>query len=163
MTGFPEKDEFLRKLRERGGRVTPERLALLDEVFAQHGHIDADELLRGLKRRGHKISRATVYRNLDLLVELGMVSRQQLGSRRYLYEHVHAGQRHDHLVCAECGRVVEFLSPGISALQNEIARAHGFVPGRHTLQIHGVCVTCAAGDADGETETRRPAGNAGAT
>jgi len=122
--------------------VTPERLTLFDEIFSQHGHIDAEQLLASLRERGVKISRATVYRNLELLVECGLVRRHRLARRRYLYEHVHPGQHHDHLVCTECGRVVEFVSPGISALQVEICRAHGFVPSRHQLQILGLCKRC---------------------
>ena len=77
-------------------------------------------------------------------MESGLARKQRLGSRGYLYEHVHAGQHHDHLVCTGCGRVVEFVSPGIAALQAEICRAHGFVPMRHTLQIAGLCNVCAA-------------------
>lgn len=143
MTGPRERERFLEFLKERGHRVTPERLTLFDEIFNQHGHIDAEQLLASLQERQMKISRATVYRNLDLLVECGLVRRQRLGHRRYLYEHVHPGQSHDHLVCSECGRVVEFVSPGISALQAEICRAHGFVPSRHSLQIMGLCNRCA--------------------
>lgn len=142
-----EKEQFLRALRARGQRVTAERLALFDEVFAQHGHIDADEILSALRAAGVAISRATVYRNLDLLVACGLVRKQRLGRRRYLYEHVHPGQHHDHLVCTGCGRVVEFVSPGIAALQTEICRAHGFVPSRHTLRIDGICVRCAEAEA----------------
>ena len=138
-----EKQKFLQFLRDRGHRVTSERLVLFDEIFSQHGHIDAEELLRGMRSRALKISRATVYRNLDLLVECGLVRKQRLGRDRYLYEHVHAGQRHDHLVCSGCGRVVEFVSPGIAALQAEICRAHGFLPTRSTLQISGLCTDCA--------------------
>jgi Fur family ferric uptake transcriptional regulator len=96
-----------------------------------------------MKARSLKISRATVYRNLDLLVECGLARKQRLGRNRYLYEHVHPGQRHDHLVCTGCGRVVEFVSPGIAALQGEICRAHGFSPTQHTLQISGLCNACA--------------------
>jgi Fur family ferric uptake transcriptional regulator len=143
MANAREKEQFLRFLRDRGQRVTGERLALFDEIFSLHGHIDAEELLGAMKARGLKISRATVYRNLDLLVESGFARRQQLGSRGFLYEHVHAGQQHDHLVCTGCGRVVEFVSPGIAALQAEICRAHGFVPTRHALQIAGLCNRCA--------------------
>ena len=99
-----EKDRFLSFLRERRQRVTAERLTLLDEVFRQHGHIDAEQLLAAVRQRGLKISRATVYRNLELLVESGLVRRQRLGRRRFLYEHVHGGQRHDHLVCTACGK-----------------------------------------------------------
>lgn len=141
-----EKESFLSFLRQRRQRVTAERLALLDEVFRQHGHIDAEHLLAAARGRGLKISRATVYRNLDLLVASGLARKQRLGRRRYLYEHVHGGQRHDHLVCTVCGRVVEFLSPGIAALQSEICRAHGFVPSAYSLQINGLCQACAAAD-----------------
>ena len=144
MAEIREKQQFLAWLRGRGQRVTEERLALFEEVFSQHGHIDAEELLRAMKARGSKISRATVYRNLDLLVECGLAHKQQLASRRFLYEHVHGGQYHDHLVCAICGRVVEFMSAGIAALQTEICRAHGFSPSHHTLQISGLCNGCAA-------------------
>lgn len=145
MTGLQERERFIAFIRERGQRVTSERLALLDEIFAQHGHIDAEHLLESLRSRGAKISRATVYRNLELLVECGLVHKQRLGRDRHLYEHVHAGQRHDHLFCRECGRVVEFVSPGIEAMQNEICRAHGFEPNVHSLQITGLCRECAAG------------------
>jgi Fur family ferric uptake transcriptional regulator len=98
MANVREKEQFLRFLRGRGQRVTGERLALFDEIFSQHGHIDAEELLRAMKARGLKISRATVYRNLELLVESGLARKQRLGSRGFLYEHMHAGQQHDHLV-----------------------------------------------------------------
>lgn len=146
-----EKRQFLEALRARGQRVTSERLELFDEIFAQHGHLDADQLFAALRARGSKISRATVYRNLELLVEFGFVKKQRLGDRRFLYEHFHRGQRHDHLVCTECGRVVEFVSPGIAALQAEILKAHGFSPTDHTLEIRGRCRACAE-----ETAEARP-------
>lgn len=143
MNANREKEEFLRFLRRRGQRVTGERLALLEEIFSLHGHIDAEELLVSMKSRGLKISRATVYRNLELLVESGLVRKHQLVGRGLLYEHIHPGQGHDHLVCTRCGRMIEFISPGINALQAEICRAHGFVTSQHTLQILGVCNQCA--------------------
>lgn len=149
-----EKEAFLTFLRRRGQRVTGERLALFDEIFSQHGHIDADELLASMKARGLKISRATVYRNLELLVESGLVRKQRLVGRGLLYEHQHAGQSHDHLVCTGCGRVVEFVSPGIDAMQTEICRAHGFLPGQHTLQIIGLCNHCAQTAAADRAEPR---------
>jgi Fur family ferric uptake transcriptional regulator len=125
--------------------MTGERLALFEAIYSQHGHIDATEILRSMRGAGSKISRATVYRNLELLVESGLVRRQRLG-RRLVYEHVHAGQRHDHLVCRRCGRVVEFVSPGIEALQREICRAHGFEPDDHSLQIQSLCLECSSAD-----------------
>lgn len=147
-----ERDEFFAYLRKAGHRVTAERRALFDEVFSRHGHLDAEQVLAAMTKRGVKISRATVYRNLDLLVEAGLVRRYRLGRNRYLYEHVHLGQSHDHLVCRDCGRVVEFVSPGIVALQAEICKAHGFDPGDHHLTITSLCDECAARDRTG----RRP-------
>jgi Fur family transcriptional regulator, ferric uptake regulator len=141
-TAQHELQQFLEFLKRRGMRVTTERLALCEGIFAQHGHIDVEELLASMHAAGSTISRATVYRNLELLVGCGLVRRQRLGQDRFRYEHVHAGQEHDHLICAECGRVVEFQSQGIVALQREICRAHGFDPGQHTLQIFGRCLDC---------------------
>lgn len=139
---FPELEEFLEVLRAKGHRVTETRLALFKEIYSHHSHIDADALLESMNERGEKISRATLYRNLDLMAEYGFVEKRRMGGNRYLYEHVHAGLRHDHLVCSECGKVVEFVSPGIEAMQREICKAHGFDPDRHTLQIHSVCEEC---------------------
>jgi Fur family ferric uptake transcriptional regulator len=157
-----EREQFIRYIRAHGMRLTPERLALLDEIYRQHGHIDAEEILAGLREAGQKVSRATVYRNLDLLVEIGLVQRQRLGRNRYLYEHVHIGQRHDHLACRRCGRVVEFVSPSIQAMLGEICRAHGFSREDRQLQILGLCEACAealseeAEEAE-EAEHREPA------
>lgn len=143
-----ERRTFLDYLRRHGRRVTAERLAMFEEIFRQHGHIDADRLHAAMTARGIKISRATVYRNLDLLVDCDLVRRQRFGRNRYLYEHVHPGQQHDHLVCRRCGRLVEFVSPGIRALQREICKAHGFEPGEVTVQISSLCTRCEAGPSE---------------
>lgn len=139
----PEKAILVSYLRGHGLRLTRERLAIFEEIFRQHGHVDADELHETMRRRGIDVSRATVYRNLDLLVECDLVRKHRLGRRRTLYEHVHPGQEHDHLMCRECGRVVEFVSPGIRAMQQQICKAHGFVPEEVALQISSRCVDCA--------------------
>jgi Fur family transcriptional regulator, ferric uptake regulator len=152
MVELREKRQFLEYLRQHNLRLTQERLVLFDEIFSRHGHLDAETVYHGLRERGEKISRATVYRNLDLLVECGLVNKHRLGHDRYLYEHVHSGQRHDHLVCTGCDRVVEFVSPGIAALQGEICRAHGFVPNVHTLQISSQCNACAQAEAAATAE-----------
>lgn len=145
-----EKQIFLDSLRARGMRVTSERLALLDEMFSQHGHLDAEQLFDRMKAHGHKISRATVYRNLDLLVDCGLARKYRLGQDRFLYEHVHPGQSHDHISCRQCGQVVEFISPSIAALLGEICKAHGFEEGERTLQVVGLCRICARSTATAE-------------
>lgn len=143
MVAESERKQFVDFLRSRGMRVTPERMALLEEIYRQHGHIDAEQILDGLRAGGKKVSRATVYRNLELLVEAGLVQRQRLGRDRYLYEHVHTGQSHDHLGCRDCGRVVEFVSPSIQAMLHEICRAHGFSREDRQIQVLGLCQACA--------------------
>ena len=138
-----ERQIFLDALRSRGMRVTSERLALLDEMFLQHGHLDAEQLFVRMKAHGHKISRATVYRNLDLLVDCGLARKYRLGQDRFLYEHAHPGQLHDHIACRQCGQVVEFVSAAISSLLGEICKAHGFEEGEKTLHVSGLCGICA--------------------
>lgn len=152
MVAEAERKQFIDFIRSRGMRVTPERLALLEEIYRQHGHIDAEEILAGLRDSGQKVSRATVYRNLELLVECGLVQRQRLGRNRFLYEHVHAGQSHDHIGCRDCGRVVEFVSPAIQAMLNEICRAHGFSREDRQIQILGFCQACAEARAEAADE-----------
>jgi Fur family ferric uptake transcriptional regulator len=152
MVAEAERQQFIDFIRSRGMRVTSERLALLEEIYRQHGHIDAEEILAGLKASGQKVSRATVYRNLELLVECGLVQRQRLGRNRFLYEHVHAGQNHDHLACRDCGRVVEFVSPSIQAMLNEICRAHGFSREARQIQIFSLCEACAQARAEAEAD-----------
>jgi Fur family ferric uptake transcriptional regulator len=152
MTALREEEQFLSFLRTRGLRATAERRLLIREIFAQHGHIDAESIVAAVRGRGLSISRATVYRNLELLVEAGLAHKVRLAGRRYLYEHLHAGQRHDHLACRRCGRMVEFVSPGITALLGEICRAHGYDARQNQLQILGLCRDCM-----GAAETAAPA------
>jgi Fur family transcriptional regulator, ferric uptake regulator len=147
-------DRFRDFIRRRGLRVTSERLAVCEEIFVQHGHVDAEAVLAALHQGGHRVSRATVYRNLELLVESGLVRKYHLGQRRFLYEHIHAGFAHDHLVCSSCGRVIEFVSAAIRALQAEICRAHGFSAAGHGLQITGQCRNC-SGRSSATREDRR--------
>jgi Fur family ferric uptake transcriptional regulator len=142
-----ERSIFLEALRERGQRVTSARLALLDEVFSQHGHLDAEQLLERMRVYGHKISRATIYRNLELLIECGLVRKYRLGQDRFLYEHVHPGQTHDHIACRECGQVVEFVSPAIDSLLQDLCDAHGFESDQNTVQVVGLCGICARSNA----------------
>ncbi len=142
-----EREILVDALHRRGMRVTVERLALLDEMFLQHGHLDAEQLFERMKTHGHKISRATVYRNLDLLVDCGLARKYRLGQDRFLFEHVHPGQSHDHIACRQCGQVVEFVSPAISSLLGEICRAHGFEVGETALHVAGLCSICSRGTA----------------
>lgn len=142
-----EEELFVEFLRARGLRVTAERRALLASIFAQRRHIDAEEVLRAAHVAGHKISRATVYRNLDLLVECGLVREVRRADERRVFEHISPGQDHDHLVCRQCGRIAEFASQELTALLGCICRTKGFEPQRNQLHVVGLCAECAAAEA----------------
>ncbi len=127
-------------LRTRGLKVTRERQGILRAILARQDHVDADTLVEQL--RGSGVSRATIYRTLDLLVQCGLVRRHNLGSNHAVYEASYGQEHHDHLVCLDCGRVIEFHCPDLEALQDSVCERHRFRPHQHNLQIFGVCEAC---------------------
>ena len=133
---------FRKYLERRGLKLTAERRALFDELFSRHEHVEADELLVRLRSQHKKISRATIYRTLELMVDSGIVGRLRIGEAGYRYERLRAGDHHDHLICDQCGKVIEFFEPQIEALQDEVALRHGFVLLSHTHQMRGICRSC---------------------
>ena len=137
-----ERARFQTFLQQQGLKLTNERIALVREIFATHYHFEADELLFRMKGKGLKISRATIYRTLELLVKSGMVRRVHLGEDHYHYEHIRQNSHHDHLICTTCGGVIEFHDPALEARQLEICERKKFTPTFHNLQILGVCDAC---------------------
>jgi Fur family transcriptional regulator, ferric uptake regulator len=135
----PRFQEFLQ---QQGLKLTSERTSLVREIFSIHYHFEADELLFKMKEKGVKISRATVYRTLELLVKSGMVRRVHLGEDHYHYEHVTGNSHHDHLICTTCGGVIEFHDAELERLQMAICDKKKFTPTFHNLQILGVCDPC---------------------
>ena len=133
---------FRKYLERRGLKLTSERRALFDEIFGRHEHVEADELLMRLRAKHKKISRATIYRTLELLVDSGIVGRLRIGEAGYRYERLRAGDHHDHLICDHCGRVIEFFEPRIESLQDDVAERYGFVLLSHTHQMRGICRSC---------------------
>jgi Fur family ferric uptake transcriptional regulator len=137
-----EIDRFAAYLQQAGQKLTSERAALVREIFSTHYHFEADELLFKMKQKSTKISRATIYRTLELLVKSGMVRRVHLGEDHYHYEFVSGNSHHDHLICTTCGSVIEFNDPALEARQREICERKKFTPTFHNLQILGVCDAC---------------------
>ena len=137
-----EIDRFRDFLQTQKLKLTSERVALVREIFSTHYHFEADELLFKMKEKRVKISRATVYRTLELLVKSGMVRRVHLGEDHYHYEHVRGDSHHDHLICTTCGAVIEFHDEALEARQIEICERRKFTPTFHNLQILGVCGSC---------------------
>ena len=133
---------FRKYLERRGLKLTSERQALFDEVFSKHEHVEADELLVRLRAKHKKISRATIYRTLELLVEAGVVGKLRIGEAGYRYERLHAGDHHDHLICDQCGRVIEFQSAHVPALRRQLRTEFGVEVNHACVCLTGLCPTC---------------------
>ena len=122
-------------------KITGERLKIVDHVFEKHNHFEADQLLESMRAKGLRVSRPTVYRTLNLLVEAGLLRELRFG-RRCAYEHSYGYPSHEHLYCNECGSVTEFLSEELNRLQDEICQQHGFQADHRQFIINGVCSAC---------------------
>ncbi len=130
-------------LRRRGLRATAQRRAVLREVVRADEHFDAEQLHDRLRRRGEEVSLATVYRTLALLAEAGLIREVLHGNGdRAHYEVIYGHAHHDHMMCVECGKVIEFCDDRIEQLQRLICRRHGFQALDHRMGIRGVCREC---------------------
>ncbi len=139
-----EEKRFSAFLKERNLKTTPERMAVLKEVLFSDGHFDADQLFERAQKYNRRVSRATIYRVLPLLVEAGFVTETLLSQGRVSYERVYGSKRHDHMICENCQEVIEFSSAGLDELVEEICSSYGFVESEHRLSVRGLCQKCAA-------------------
>ncbi|MFO0851109.1 MAG: Fur family transcriptional regulator [Gemmataceae bacterium] len=124
-------------------RFTDQQRELVGHIFARHKHFDAEELVDDLKEAGRQVSRATVYRTLGKLVEAGLLRKIEIGSRT-VYDHDYGYPQHEHLVCDQCGAMIEFQHPAIEAALREVAAEHRFRADGHTLVVRGTCGDCNA-------------------
>jgi len=137
-----ETQRFTAYLKARGLKLTQERLAVLNGVAASDGHFDADELAGVVKKINPRVSRATVYRVLPLLVEAGCITKTIRTKGRVSYERLAGTKRHDHMICQSCGQVIEFRDPKLDRYIKDACADHVFDPHEHTLSIRGLCGAC---------------------
>lgn len=127
----------------KGRKLTKGRQEILTGIEEIEGHFDSQMLYERLKAGGAKISRASVYRTMPVLVESGVIREVERIDKRSHYEKMAGKQHHDHLICLSCGRTIEFYSPTLEMLQNEVCDREGFQVLRHSLEIQGYCRDCA--------------------
>lgn len=137
------EERFVEYLQSKGKRITQQRKILVEHVFKRHDHFDAEELIHNLTQQepGRKVSRPTVYRTLNELVEAGLLRRMTLGGRG-VYEHDYGYPQHDHLHCTVCNQLIEFQSEELKKIRDAVAREQNFRVTGHRLIITGVCHNC---------------------
>ena len=135
-------DKVVRYLRSRGLRSTDARRKIVEVALDADDHFTAEALLDRIRARGHRVSRASVYRTLALLCEGGFVESREFQRGQLMYEVMVGQHHHDHLICTSCERIVEFENAEIEALQESVARSYGFTLESHSLRLFGVCADC---------------------
>jgi Fur family transcriptional regulator, ferric uptake regulator len=138
----------LDSLRPAGSKRSSKRESILNVFLRHEGHLSADDLYDLTHREDQHISRATVYRALQWMVEAGIARKVDFGEGRFRFEHSYRHPRHFHLICQSCNRSSEFLSSDIEALIEEIAAARNFSSRQSVLQIYGTCEECRTGRAE---------------
>jgi len=134
--------DFKDVLRKEGLKITPQRMAVLEEIMKDKGHRESEDIYMAIKTRKTHVSRATVYRTLDILVQQGFARKLNLGDGRARYETKIDSPHHDHMICNNCGKIIEFINNEIETMQEEIAKHHQFKLEQHIHQLFGICKEC---------------------
>ena len=133
-------DTLKQILHKENLRYTQQRQEVWDEICVSDEHQDAENIYNSLRKRQIKVSRATVYRTIDVLVKNNLVRRLNLGDGRSRFENKIGIEHHDHIVCLDCRKIVEFMDETIEKMQIRIAKEQGFEIVRHVHQLFGRCL-----------------------
>ncbi len=135
-------EDILERLHREHIKVTRQRRLIIALLYEHQGHIDADTLYDICKKNNADVSRATVYRTLEMLVDKRFVRKMDFGEGRCVYEFRLGQPHHDHMKCLRCGKVIEFNDHIIELRQNTICQNYKFQPTSHVMQIYGICCEC---------------------
>ncbi len=132
-----------RYIARRGLRMTRQRRVIAEVMSTIAGHVNIDQLYHQVRARDSNIGYATIYRTLKLLTDAGLATSAHFGDGAQRFESTVKGGHHDHLVCTNCGRIIEFHNEEIEKLQEEVCSSHSFQMIHHKMEIYGLCTNCA--------------------
>ena len=137
-----EQEVFHKHIQKAGLKRTAQRDLILDVFLRTEKHLSSEDLYRLVQKEDPNIGQTTVYRTLKLLTEAGLAREVRFGDGRTHYEHNYKHQHHDHMICMECGEIIEFYSAELEAIQEAQAAKHHFEVRQHLLRILGICANC---------------------
>jgi|SRR4051794_16968259 len=143
-----EKAILLEHLQQAGLRRTGQRDLILEIFLRTEEHLTSEDLYRLVQRKDPTVGHTTVYRTLKLLTDAGLAREVRFGDNKTYYEHHYKHDHHDHMICTACGKVIEFYSAEIEALQDQMADNFGFMPTHHSLRLWGLCSECRSESGD---------------
>jgi Fur family ferric uptake transcriptional regulator len=146
-----ERKIFIEHIRSLGLRQTGQRELIMKTFLSTEEHLTIEDLHRLVQKHDATVGHTTVYRTLKLLTEAGLAREVRFGDNKTYFEHHYNHEHHDHMICTQCGRVIEFFSEAIENLQEKMAEKFNFRPTHHSLRMWGICVECQARESEVHT------------